>query len=84
MIVLIAKLSLSVGLPIAAAVVWQSRTQARWSSLFFAFVAFAVNYLVQLLLDKRVSQFLEHDVFFPIIVFFAVHLGGIYFPWILN
>lgn len=45
MILIVLRILLMFGLPIATATVWRICTRARWSSLFFAFGAFALNYL---------------------------------------
>jgi len=59
MIILIAKLSLMIGLPAAAAIVWQKRTHAHWYNLLSGFGAFAVYYLVRIPLDLVLPPFLE-------------------------
>ena len=45
MLILAAKFLVIVGLPIAAALIWQRHTRAAWSCVFFAFAAFVFNYV---------------------------------------
>ena len=46
MLYIVLRILLMFALPIATAVIWKISTQSRWSSLFFAFGAFAINSLM--------------------------------------
>ncbi len=59
MIVLIAKLLLLFGLPVAIAVFWQRRLRTHWNVAALASLAFLVNYSVFQLLDPVTSHYKE-------------------------
>lgn len=67
MIVLIAKLSLVIGLLIVTAIVWQKTNRATWSSFLFGLLAYGIHFLVRLPLEQlfpRLFDPLEGALFF--------------------
>lgn len=78
MIILIAKLSLIIGLNIAVAIVWQKRTQAAWIGLLFALIAFSIHFLARIPLDRLLP------LLFDPLVGRLVFWHGIWPSWIIQ
>ena len=84
MFLLLLKFSILFGLPIATAIVWRKRTQARVRTLLFAFILFAISFVAYRLFDQTVSRLLEHEAMFPVTIFFLLLWDLLYAPWIIH
>ena len=86
MTILIAKLSLMIAVPLATVIVWQRITRSHWAILLFAFGAFAINYLVQIPLNRFLPQLISSlaELVSPLLPIVAGVGLGLWLFWILK